>query len=90
MKWVNDNKLEFSPDWNSNAPTLTVNAKTTKVTIHSQTITGISHAYHEAQRGEILAQVDSNGFLEIGANQDDAAQRLDVQVGDKVMLRLSE
>jgi len=38
--------------------------------------------------GEILAQIDSNGFLEIGANQDDAADRLDVQLGDKVMLRL--
>jgi S-adenosyl-L-methionine hydrolase (adenosine-forming) len=89
LRWVNGHELNLEPLWNSEAPSITIDAQKANITIHSNTFHGISHAYHEVLRGDILVQVDSNGFLEIGANQDDAAGRLDVEIGDKVMLKLS-
>ncbi len=86
--WTGDEALRLSPVWSKAIPALDLSARTANITIHSHTVHGISHAYYEVAPGEILAQIDSNGFLEIGANQDDAADRLDVQLGDKVMLRL--
>ena len=87
--WTSAESLEMAAAWSHDIPPLQLTAREAQITIHSHTIHGISHAYHEVAPGEILAQIDSNGFLEIGANQDDAADRLDVQLGDKVMLRLS-
>ena len=86
--WTGDEALRLSAVWSQAIPPLELAAREANITIHSHTVHGISHAYYEVAPGEILAQIDSNGFLEIGANQDDAADRLDVQLGDKVMLRL--
>lgn len=89
LRWQGDDELALDALWHDEVPALRLSAASANVTIHSHTIHGISHAYYEAQLGAILAQVDSNGFLEICANQESAADRLDVQLGDKVMLRLS-
>ncbi|MCY3797136.1 MAG: SAM-dependent chlorinase/fluorinase [Chloroflexi bacterium] len=87
LRWQSDTELQLSAVWSREIPPLQFLASETNVTIHSHTVHGVSQAYHEVTPGEILAQIDSNGFLEIGANKDDAADRLDVQLGDKVMLR---
>ena len=84
--WKDQDWLRLSPMWSSDLPSLEIAAGNGHLTIHSHTVHGISQAYHEVPPGAILAQIDSNGFLEIGANQDDAASRLDVRLGDKVML----
>ena len=89
LRWHSETELHLEAVWRQGIPPLQFAAGKAKVTIHSHTVHGVSHAYHEVTQGEILAQIDSNGFLEIGANQDDAADRLDVQLGDKVMLRLT-
>ncbi len=89
LRWQSDTELQLSAVWSREIPPLQFLASETNVTIHSHTVHGVSQAYHEVTPGEILAQIDSNGFLEIGANKDDAADRLDVQLGDKVMLRLT-
>ncbi|MCY3782061.1 MAG: SAM-dependent chlorinase/fluorinase [Chloroflexi bacterium] len=90
FNWEDDDTLRLSPMWGEEIPPLQLSANHAHVTIHSHTAHHISHAYHEVPLGAILAQIDSNGFLEISANQDDAAARLDVQIGDKVMLRLTD
>ncbi|MDE2776894.1 MAG: SAM-dependent chlorinase/fluorinase [Chloroflexota bacterium] len=89
FQWMSERELQLTAVWSQGIPPLEFNASAAIITIHSHSVHGISHAYHEAARGGIMAQIDSNGFLEIGANQDDAAGRLDAQLGDKVMLRLS-
>ncbi len=89
FRWTSERALKLTAVWRQDIPPLELSAGAANITIHSHTVHGISHAYHEVAPGEILAQIDSNGFLEIGANQDDAADRLDVQLGDKVMLRLA-
>lgn len=87
--WLSEQALKLTAAWRQDIPPLELSARETNITIHSHTVHGISRAYHQVASGEILAQIDSNGFLEIGANQGDAAGRLDAQLGDKVMLRLS-
>ena len=89
LRWHSETELQLSALWSQEIPPLQFVASEANVTIHSHTVHGVSQAYHEVTPGDILAQIDSNGFLEIGANQDDAADRLDVQLGDKVMLRLT-
>ncbi len=89
FRWEGDDTLTLTPIWGEDIPTLQVNANQAHLTIHSHTAHGIAHAYHEVQPGTLMVHIDSNGFLEISANQDNAAARLDVQIGDKVMLRLS-
>ena len=89
FSWGDEGQLRLTPMWRAGESAISIAADAAHITIHSHTIHGISRAYHQAPRGTILAQIDSNGFLEIGANQDDAAARLDIQPGDKVMLRLS-
>ena len=89
LRWQSDKELQLSALWSREIPPLQFVASKAKVTIHSHTVHGVSQAYHEVTPGDILAQIDSNGFLEIGANQDDAVDRLDAQLGDKVMLRLT-
>ena len=88
LSWLDEDSLKLDPIWQGDLPSIRFAAAETNTTIHSHTIHSISHAYHEAPHGAILAQIDSNGFLEIGANHDSAAHRLDVQLGDKVMLKL--
>lgn len=88
LRWQGDDELVLDMLWHEESPALPISAASAKVTIHSHTIHGISRAYYQAPLGAILAQIDSNGFLEICANQDSAADRLDVELGDKVMLRL--
>ncbi len=90
FSWKNERQLDLDPLWNNEISQMIIDAQQVNVTIHSNTLQGISRAYHEVHRGEILVQIDSNGFLEIGANQDDAAGRLDVVIGDKVVLKLSD
>lgn len=89
LRWRGADEASLESIWNDEIPVLQLSAASANVTIHSHTIHGISHAYHEAQLGATLAQIDSNGFLEISANQASAAERLDAQLGDKVMLRLT-
>lgn len=89
FRWTSDKVLQLSAVWSQDIPPLEFMASEANITIHSHTVHGVSHAYHEVSPGEILTQIDSNGFLEISANQDDAADRLDAQLGEKVMLRLA-
>lgn len=89
LRWQGSDELILDALWNDEIPSLRLSAASANVTIHSYTIHGISRAYYEAQFRATLAQIDSNGFLEICANHDNAADRLDVQLGDKVMLRLT-
>jgi len=59
-----------------------------EVTLARQVIPGVRRTYGEAAPGEMLALIGSTGFLEIAVRQGSAAQRLRVQPGDPVAVRL--
>lgn len=60
------------------------------IMLNGQTVQGIRRAYHETQQGEILVQVDSNGYLEIAVNQASAEARLNASVGDTFEVILND
>jgi S-adenosyl-L-methionine hydrolase (adenosine-forming) len=61
-------------------------AKNVTLKITDKTLYWIAHAYHEVAVGEFMAQIDSNGALEIAVNQGNAAQRLGAKIGNPVEL----
>ena len=85
MRWVDESRLVISIAGQMSARLI---ADDITVRIGGETIYGILHAYHEIGRGELMAQIDSNGYLEIAVNQGDAARRLKVTIGDPLELIL--
>jgi len=58
------------------------------VVVAGQEIVGVRHTYAEAEPGEALALVSSEGHLEIAVREGSAAQRLGLRPGDAVEVRL--
>jgi S-adenosyl-L-methionine hydrolase (adenosine-forming) len=59
-----------------------------KIDIADTRLFGIKKAYYQVGQGELLAQIDSNGYLEIAVNQGSAEKRLNAKLGTKIRLRL--
>lgn len=83
LRWVDEARLLLEEQ----GQRIRIPAQTASISLHAHTIYGIQRAYYEVLRGELLAQVDSNGYLEIAINQGDAASRTDASIGDLVVLR---
>jgi S-adenosylmethionine hydrolase len=58
------------------------------VVVAGQEIVGVRRTYAEAEPGEVLALVGSEGHLEIAVREGNAAQRLGLRPGDAVEVRL--
>ncbi len=84
MHWLDDHRITLE----NGETSIQIEAKKAELTIHGQELQGIVRAYHEAPRGTLLAQIDSNGYLEIAINQGNAVKRLDAMIGDEVQVRL--
>ncbi|MGB1286345.1 MAG: SAM hydrolase/SAM-dependent halogenase family protein [Aggregatilineales bacterium] len=61
-----------------------------EIRIFSEVIHGIGDAFYESPRGELMAKINSNGYMEIAINQGNAAERLGVTIGDEVTLMMPE
>ncbi|MEM6284526.1 MAG: SAM-dependent chlorinase/fluorinase [Chloroflexota bacterium] len=83
--WLDDETLQlkprFYPEMNSRPFSVY-----SELTIAGETFTEINRTYGDAPRGSLMALVGSNDFLEFAVNQGNAAQRLDVKVGDPVTI----
>lgn len=80
MKYGDGGKLAL----NNPAGRARLIAESVEVRVHDETISGIVAAYYEVPRGQLLAQIDSNGYVEIAINQGNAAQKLGITIGDMV------
>ena len=58
--------------------------------IGGQRINTLARTYAEARPGQLLALLDSSGYLEVAANQASAAEILDCAPGDPVTLHLKQ
>lgn len=82
LSWLDDAHLQLASG--TGLPQL--NASRARITAGRHQIQGVKHAYHEVSAHEILAQIDSAGFLEIAVNQGSAAQELNLHVGDEILI----
>ncbi|PJF32731.1 MAG: hypothetical protein CUN52_00255 [Phototrophicales bacterium] len=90
LHWIETNRLVLSPifgDVKSNVP---IESSHARITVNDTEIFGIRVSYAESVRGDLLALVGSSSYLEIAVNQGNAAQRLNVSVGDRVQISLGE
>lgn len=87
LRWVAPERLTLNKRFGDFA-TVPVPATTSEVVIGNTTITGIRNTFGEAERGDLLALVESNGFLEVAVNQGSAAARLEVSIGDRVEIQI--
>ena len=88
LRWIMPERLTLAPRFGEIGTTLPIPAVETSVHVSGQTIIGIQRTYSEVVRGELLAMVGSNGYLEIAVNQGNAAAWLDVSIGDEVTVRV--
>ncbi len=86
LHWLDEQRIQLTLPEPEKSRQL--DAAQASLSVHGQQIQGIVHAYHEAPRGDLLVQIDSNGYLEIAINQGNAAKRLDAAIGDEVQLSL--
>ncbi len=87
LRWNAPERLTLSQRFGE-FTTLPIPAPSVTIELADTTLTGVRRAFGEAERGELLALVDSNGFLEIAVNQGSAVARLDVTIGDRVELQI--
>ncbi|MBE2270708.1 MAG: SAM-dependent chlorinase/fluorinase [Anaerolinea sp.] len=87
LRWVAPERLTLNKRFGEYA-SLPVPTSGTTIQIGSTTLTGIQSTFAEVPRGELLALVESNGYLEIAVNQGNAAARLEVSIGDPVEMQI--
>lgn len=90
MHWVGSDRLSLNPVFGLNVATVPVDAEHARIRIGDEQIVSVRVSYSEAMRGDLLAIVGSTNYLEISVNQGNAAQRLDVAVGDRVEMSLGD
>jgi S-adenosyl-L-methionine hydrolase (adenosine-forming) len=89
LRWVTPERLTLIPRIGDDSAThRPIPAPSASVTAGQAQIAGICHNYSDAPRGDLLAMVGSNGYLEIAVNQGNAAARLDVSIGDRVEVEI--
>lgn len=84
LHWQSENQLELRTKSRRHM----INAKSVTLTINDIHLSTIQTAYHKVAVGELLLQVDSNGYLEIAINQGSAAKHLELSLHDTIILNL--
>lgn len=89
LQWRDGNRLELLPRLGKPLVSpMVLAADTLTITVNDQTVTGVRRIYGEAKKGDVVALVDSGGYLEIAVNQGNAATQLKVSAGAPVVLQI--
>ncbi|MBL8153509.1 MAG: SAM-dependent chlorinase/fluorinase [Anaerolineae bacterium] len=86
LSW-NEQGLLLQPRFNRGLAATVIPAAQVSVAVKDATLFGIRRSYSEVSKGQLLALVDSSGFLEIACNQGSAATLLGVNGGESVVLK---
>lgn len=90
LNWIAQDRITLNPVFGSINNTVPINPENAQITINNEQILSVKVSYSESMRGDLLAIVGSTNYLEISVNQGNAAQRLDVVVGDRVEMSLGD
>ncbi len=91
LHWVDQTQLMLNPRLMGTAATFpTFSNQKVVIECGNQLIRGIRRTYGEAKKGELLALVNSGGYLEIALNQGNAAAQLSLASGAPITLSLGQ
>ncbi len=88
LKWIENHRLLLSPRFGAREATQIIMPTTATVKVKDVRVGSIRRTYSEAGRSEMLALVDSNGFLEVAINQGNATKQHNFAAGDPVVIEL--
>jgi S-adenosyl-L-methionine hydrolase (adenosine-forming) len=90
MYWQGPEQIILEPTFGGETQNAAIPAMTATVTINRQKIFNVRLSYSEAHRGDFVALIGNSGYLEIAINQGNAAERLNAEVGDRVVLKIGD
>lgn len=70
----------------TNVPAEMISNRASTIKVGAATIQGLALTYAGAEPGELVALIGSHGFLEISVRNGSAADRIDGQVGERVLI----
>ncbi len=88
VNWATPDEVHLIPRFGKRDQTYILPAAETLVSLKDQTLKGIRHSYSESRKDELIALIDSNGYLEIACNQGNAAHRLAINGGETVTIKI--
>lgn len=88
LKWLEGDHLSLSPRFGSRDATTDVIPSKAVVHVKGQRVGAIRRTYSETNKNDLMALVDSNGFLEVAINQGNAAKQFQFNPGDPVIVDL--
>ncbi|MFW5748766.1 MAG: SAM hydrolase/SAM-dependent halogenase family protein [Chloroflexota bacterium] len=90
LNWISDHRLTLNPVFNPMLGVMPISPENVVVMTNDHEIAVLHRAYSDVPRGELMALVGSDGYLELSVNQGNAAQRVDIAVGDRIVVELGE
>jgi S-adenosylmethionine hydrolase len=86
LRWGQGDQLTFVPA--SGDSSLTIDANNAAIRVNGQSISSIRRSYSQTNPGDLLALVDSGGFLEVALNQGNAAAHLNITLDTPITLQI--
>lgn len=88
LNWDGSDMLELRPRFMDGSRTLSFKAGTASVVRGNAMIRGIHRSFSDVPRGALLAMVGSSGQLELAVNHGNAAEQLQLMLGDEIRLQI--
>jgi S-adenosylmethionine hydrolase len=85
--WLDSARLKLSPRFGWERNQREFYASNITIRAGGQTLAGVKHTYAESKRGDLLALIGSDGYLEIAVNQGSAADHLNLVPGAPVSIK---
>ena len=90
LRWSGGARVTLMPAFGNLDHTISILSEDAQLQLSGETISTIKTTYSDAMRGDLLMLVGSSGYLEIAMNQGNAAERLDVVIGDRIEVQLGD
>jgi S-adenosyl-L-methionine hydrolase (adenosine-forming) len=90
LQWLDEHTLQLNPRIGKNASPLHFGAGNVEIQLKDQRLIGIHHRYSEVVANNLVALVDSNGYLEIARNQGSAAAGIAINGNEPVTITLKD
>ncbi len=90
LTWQDSHSLSLNTRLHIPSQLVQLHAESVEITIGDTQFNQIRESYHRVELGEAFVKLDSNGWLEIAVNQGNASDKLNVAIGDDVIMTIQD